>query len=197
VRTPAARYDGRVVLVTGGTRGIGLATATAFAAHGAQLVLTHAWGSADEDAVRDVIVRAGGPPPFIVQADASRSEDTPVLAAAVRDRFGKVDAFVSNATMSLVVNGLDDYTERGFMKSMRGGGWPTFDYLTALRQTCGAHVVDRPDLRVSGEHEDRRPKNGNNSASHRAQSIWPCAGGPAKAGAPARGQTPVMRRTGV
>jgi len=139
VRTPAARYDGRVVLVTGGTRGIGLATATAFAAHGAQLVLTHAWGSADEDAVRDVIVRAGGPPPFIVQADASRSEDTPVLAAAVRDRFGKVDAFVSNATMSLVVNGLDDYTERGFMKSMRGGGWPTFDYLTALRQTCGAY----------------------------------------------------------
>ena len=150
---PAARYDGKVVLVTGGTRGLGLATASAFAAHGAQLVLTHAWGSADEDAVCQAIVRAGGPPPLIVQADASRSEDTTPLAAMVRERFGKVDAFVSNAAVSLVVNGLEDYTERGFLKSMRGGGWPTFDYLMALRQACG--VYPRYVVVMSSDGPDR------------------------------------------
>lgn len=133
------RYDGRVVVITGGTRGLGLATALVFAAHGAQTVLTHAWGSADEQQVGDQIVAAGGPPPLILQADASRSDDTAALIAGVHDRFGKIDALISNASVSLVVGDLDDYTERGFLKSMRGTGWPTFEYLTEIKRVCGAY----------------------------------------------------------
>ena len=132
-------HEGRVVVVTGGTRGLGLATALVFAAHGAQTVLTHAWGSADEQAVTDRIFAAGGPPPLIVQADATRSDDTTMLVKEVHDRFGRVDALISNASVSLVVGGLDDYTERGFLKSMRGTGWPTFEYLTEIRRICGAY----------------------------------------------------------
>ena len=41
-----------------------------------RLVLTHAWGSADEQDVIDRIVEAGGPPPLIVRADVTRSDDT-------------------------------------------------------------------------------------------------------------------------
>jgi NAD(P)-dependent dehydrogenase (short-subunit alcohol dehydrogenase family) len=133
------RYDGRVVVITGGTRGLGLATAQVFAAHGAQTVLTHAWGSADEQVVRDRIVAAGGPPPLIVQADATRSDDTESLVTELQQRFGSVDALISNASVSLVVGGMDDYTERGFLKSMRGTGWPTFEYLTTIRRICGAY----------------------------------------------------------
>lgn len=134
-----ARYDGRVVLITGGTRGLGLATALVFAAQGAQLVLTHAWGSADEAALTSRIVAAGAPEPFIVQADVTRAEDTAGLVEQVRDRFGGVDAFISNASVSLVVNSLDDYSERGFLKSLRGSAWPTFDYLTTLHRVCGRY----------------------------------------------------------
>ena len=34
---------------------------------------------------------------------------------------------------------MEDYTERGFLKSMRGTGWPTFEYLTEIRRTCGSY----------------------------------------------------------
>ena len=133
------RYDGRVVVITGGTRGLGLATALVFAAHGAQTVLTYAWGSADEQSVIDRVVAAGGPPPMIMQADATRSEDTTALVEAVRQRFGKVDVLISNASVSLVVGGLEDYTERGFLKSMRGTAWPTYEYMKVIGEICGAY----------------------------------------------------------
>jgi NAD(P)-dependent dehydrogenase (short-subunit alcohol dehydrogenase family) len=132
-------HAGRVVVVTGGTRGLGLATALVFAAHGAQTVLTYAWGSADEADVTNRIVAAGGPPPLIVRGDVTRSEDTTAVVTEVHDRFGRIDTLISNASVSLVVGGLEHYTERGFLKSMRGTGWPTFEYLTEIREICGAY----------------------------------------------------------
>ena len=45
-------YNGKVVLITGGTKGIGLATGLAFGRMGAQLWLTHRCGSANEDDLR-------------------------------------------------------------------------------------------------------------------------------------------------
>jgi NAD(P)-dependent dehydrogenase (short-subunit alcohol dehydrogenase family) len=128
-----------VVVITGGTRGLGLATALVFAAHGAQTVLTHAWGSADEQAVTDAIVAAGGPAPLIVRADITRADDTKALVTTVHEQFGAIDTLISNASVSLVVGDLDDYTERGFLKSMRGTGWPTFEYLTAIHRITGKY----------------------------------------------------------
>jgi NAD(P)-dependent dehydrogenase (short-subunit alcohol dehydrogenase family) len=130
---------GRVVLITGGTGGIGLATARAFASEGAQTVLTYAWGSADEAEVTRTIVAAGGPAPFIVQGDVTRPDDTTAVLEAVRDRFGTVDVLIGNAAVALVVNDVEAYTERGFLKSLRGSAWPTFDYLTAIRRILGAY----------------------------------------------------------
>jgi NAD(P)-dependent dehydrogenase (short-subunit alcohol dehydrogenase family) len=136
---PPRLYDGRVVLVTGGTRGIGLATALAFGREGASAVLTYRWGSADEDEVRARFAAAEAPEPLIVQADVANGDDTQQLFATIRERRGRVDAFVSNASAAVTVKGLEDLTERGFMKSIRATAWPTVDYVLAAKKHLGRY----------------------------------------------------------
>jgi NAD(P)-dependent dehydrogenase (short-subunit alcohol dehydrogenase family) len=150
---PGELYRGRVVLVTGGTRGIGLATALVFARHGAQTVLTYRWGSADEDAIRARFRDLGAPEPLIVQADVALAADTEPVIAEIGRRFGRLDVFIGNASVALVVNGMEDYSERGFMKSMRSSAWPTFDYLTVIKRVIGAYP--RYVVSMSSDGPDR------------------------------------------
>ena len=63
-------FHGKAVLITGGTKGIGLATGLAFGQAGAHVTLTHKWGSADEDEIRQQFADCGAPEPKIMEADA-------------------------------------------------------------------------------------------------------------------------------
>ena len=135
----ARLYDGRVVLVTGGTKGLGLATALAFARHGARAVITHRWGSADEAELRERFRRAEAPEPLIVEADITRGDDTVRLFATIREQCGRLDAFVSNASAAVTVRSLDDLTERAFLKSMRATTWPTVEYTLAAKRELGTY----------------------------------------------------------
>jgi NAD(P)-dependent dehydrogenase (short-subunit alcohol dehydrogenase family) len=150
--TPTQLLAGKVALITGGTRGIGLASALALAGQGASCVLTYRWGSADEDVIRQKFCDLGAPEPLLMQADVGLGEDTITLIDQLRSTFARVDIFISNASVALLVKDLSDYTERGFLKSMRSSAWPTFDYLTRIKTVFGQmprHVVimssDGPD----------------------------------------------------
>lgn len=127
----------RTVLVTGGTRGVGLATAEAFAAEGARLVLTHAWGSADEDALVASLTGRGAADVYMMQADVGREDDTDALMRALRARDQPVDVFVANASNALVTPGLEAYSRRGLLKSVGSSAWPLAGYLLAMRDAFG------------------------------------------------------------
>jgi 3-oxoacyl-[acyl-carrier protein] reductase len=132
-------YKDRVVLITGGTKGLGLGTALVFAAHGAQTVLTYRWGSADPDEVRKRFSEINALEPLIVEADVARSVDTELLFETIKKNFGRLDVFISNASNAAAVRSVADLTERAFLKSMRAGAWPTVEYTLASKAHFGRY----------------------------------------------------------
>jgi 3-oxoacyl-[acyl-carrier protein] reductase len=84
-------FDGKVAIVTGGSRGIGRAIVQALAREGAKVVFTYAQNKAlaDELANDDTIVA--------VQADVSNMDQAKTLVKQVKERFGRIDFLVNNA----------------------------------------------------------------------------------------------------
>jgi 3-oxoacyl-[acyl-carrier protein] reductase len=128
----------RVVLVTGGSRGIGLATARAFAAQGDQVAITYRSAPPDE---------ADGL--LCVPCDVTDADQVDKAFAAVEDALGPVEVAVSNAgiTRDLLVLRMsdDDFTEvvdanlaGGFrvakraVKSMMRARWGRLIFLSSV-----------------------------------------------------------------
>lgn len=132
-------YENKTVLVTGGTRGIGLATALAFAKLGASTVITYRWGNADENEVRGKFAAVGAKEPLIIQADAAEAEDTDSLMNEIKGRYGSIDAFVSNVAGSVVVPDFESMTERALLKSISYSSWPAFAYLQKMKKVFGKY----------------------------------------------------------
>lgn len=91
----AARLLNKVVIVTGGTSGIGRAAAQLFAREGARVVVA-ARRQEEGDAVVAEIVREGGQAVF-VRADVSVAEDHRRLVEAAVREFGRLDLAFNNA----------------------------------------------------------------------------------------------------
>ncbi len=90
------RFDGKVVLVTGASRGIGAAVARAFGAEGAQLVLIARTSGALEE-VDDEIRSGNGRPSLLVPLDLKDAEAIDRLGSALYERFGVLDILIGNA----------------------------------------------------------------------------------------------------
>lgn len=92
---------GKVAVVTGGTRGLGLAIATAFAANGASVVVTSRTHAAAAGAAQVIDARIGrSGMAFGVQADVGVRDAVDALAAAAIERHGRFDIWVNNAGVS-------------------------------------------------------------------------------------------------
>jgi len=86
--------EGKVVVVTGASGGIGSATARKFAAEGASLVLHCRSNAATARALQDELKNARS---IVVRADLTREPDVKRLFSAAKKQFGRVDTLVANA----------------------------------------------------------------------------------------------------
>ncbi|OGS50402.1 MAG: hypothetical protein A3K65_04185, partial [Euryarchaeota archaeon RBG_16_68_12] len=92
------RFEGRVVLVTGGSSGIGLETARAFLGEGARVAIT-ARRAGRLEAARRYLARHGDV--LAVRGDVSKAGDARRFAARTRRALGPIDVLVNNAGVFL------------------------------------------------------------------------------------------------
>jgi NAD(P)-dependent dehydrogenase (short-subunit alcohol dehydrogenase family) len=88
--------DAPVLIVTGGSRGIGAATAKLAGRHGYRVVIAFRQNRAAANAVTRAIGERGGHS-IAIAADVSREDDVVRLFETVDDNFGRLDALVNNA----------------------------------------------------------------------------------------------------
>jgi retinol dehydrogenase 14 len=89
--------EGKVVLVTGGTSGIGRAAATALAAMGAEVVVTGRSRERGEAAVEEIRDTSGNERVHLMLADLAVQAEVRGLAEEFRERYDRLDVLVNNA----------------------------------------------------------------------------------------------------
>jgi NAD(P)-dependent dehydrogenase (short-subunit alcohol dehydrogenase family) len=128
---------GGIVVVTGGTRGLGKALGLELGRAGATVVLTHRWGSADEGELRSEFENEGLRAPCVIESDVSDPDAARALMREVATLNGRLLATVSNVAFAGVVSTIGDLTRNSLELSLRYSTWPVLDYAHAARETLG------------------------------------------------------------
>jgi len=102
--------DGRVALITGGSRGIGLEIARAYARAGANVVIASRKLENCETVASEIQADTGRAA-LGVHYHAGEWEDSERVLALTRERFGRLDVLVNNAGMSPLYDSLSGVTE--------------------------------------------------------------------------------------
>lgn len=160
--------DGRVAIVTGGSRGIGRAAAHVLAQEGARVTICARDAAALGTAARELSMGSGAVV-IGVRADVERHEDVRALAAAVEARFGRIDVLVNCAGTHLRGT-VDTVSEADFERQWRT---KTLGFLRmiqavlpAMRRQRDGRIVNVMGQAGRHPHPDRLPSGVTNAGLH-------------------------------
>lgn len=140
-------YTNKVVLITGGTSGIGKVTAIAFADAGAKVVLS---GRREKEGVEVVaeINQIGGTAAF-VRADVSNDADIVKAIDFVLSTHGRLDVAFNNAGMEML-GPLDQVTEEQYRQTFDVNVWGVLNSMkheiAAMLKTGGGAIVNTSSI---------------------------------------------------
>ena len=109
------RLENKVAIVTGGTAGIGAATAIRFVQEGAKVVITGRSAAKAEKVLKEIDTLGGEA--VYVQADVSKEADIDKVVETTVEKFGKIDIVFNNAGMEGGGN-LAEYDMASFDKTL-------------------------------------------------------------------------------
>jgi NAD(P)-dependent dehydrogenase (short-subunit alcohol dehydrogenase family) len=137
-------FANKVVLITGGTTGIGRATAVAFAREGAQVVVS---GRRRTEGVETIVyVEKGGGKGLFVQSDVSDENQVKALVESVVHHFGRLDIAFNNAgiegTLSPLTEGTVENYTRLFDINVKGVFLSMKHEIPAMLKTGGGSIVN-------------------------------------------------------
>jgi NAD(P)-dependent dehydrogenase (short-subunit alcohol dehydrogenase family) len=140
-------YTNKVVLVTGGTSGIGKATALAFAEAGAKVVIA---GRREKEGaeVASEINKTGGTAAF-VRADVAKDTDVQKAVDFVLSTYGRLDVAFNNAGVE-TVGPLDQVTEEQYRRAFDINVWGVLNSMkhevAAMLKTGGGAIVNTSSI---------------------------------------------------
>jgi NAD(P)-dependent dehydrogenase (short-subunit alcohol dehydrogenase family) len=138
-----ADLHGQVVLITGGSRGLGLALAREFARQGCRLVLCARDAQELQEARADLTRR--GAEVLVVPCDVAQQEQVHRLLEQAMRRFGRIDILVNNAGI-IQVGPLQTATVQDFETALGVMFWgvlyPTLAVLPHMRQRRSGRIVN-------------------------------------------------------
>jgi NAD(P)-dependent dehydrogenase (short-subunit alcohol dehydrogenase family) len=141
-------FSEKVVLVTGGTSGIGRATAVAFGEQGARVVVSGRRETEGAEAVA-LVEKVGGHGLF-VRADVTSEEELAALVARTVERFGRLDFAFNNAGISLeggtVTNTTGDTFDRIMNTNVRSVFFSMKHQIPAILASGGGAIVNNASV---------------------------------------------------
>jgi NAD(P)-dependent dehydrogenase (short-subunit alcohol dehydrogenase family) len=141
-------FSGKVILTTGGTSGIGRATAVAFGEEGASVVVSGRREKEGEESVR-LVEKAGGKCLF-VKADVAIEEEIADLVRRTVEEFGRLDFAFDNAGIALDagvgIGNTAEVFDRTMNINVRGVFFGLKHEIPAILQSGGGAIVNNASL---------------------------------------------------
>lgn len=108
------RFENKVAIITGSTKGIGRSTAILMAQEGAKVVITGTTEAAGSEVV-SIIKEAGGDA-FFQKTDVTSAEALDALVKAALDHYGKIDILINNAGIGGSLANMNQITDAEWNK---------------------------------------------------------------------------------